>query len=74
MGRDAPLVQAVGKDLGDRGVAVDHEDLLGRGGEVARPAQKVVPIGVGTEPLEVDDPGPDGDLLAEELDRLGPFQ
>ncbi len=34
----------------------------------------MVPVGVGRQALEVDDPGPDGDILAEELYRAGPLQ
>ena len=74
MGWDASLVQVVGEELGDLLVPVDYKDLLRPGGEVLHPLQKVVPVGVGGQALEVDDLGPDGDILAKELDRFGPLQ
>ena len=56
-------------------VAVDHEDVLGLWLlEAADPLEQVVPVGVGAEAVEPDDPRPDGDLLAEQLHPLGPVQ
>lgn len=52
----------------------ENEHLLGLGGEALHPGQQMAPVGVGGQALEVDDAGPDGDLLAEELDGLGPLQ
>jgi len=69
VGGQAPLAQGVGVDLGDLRVAVDHEDLLGVGIVALDPPQQAVPVGVGGQAVEVDDLGPDGDLLAEELHR-----
>ena len=75
MGGDAQLVvQGLGEQLGDGAVPVDHKDLLGLGGEVFHPGQQVGPVRVGGQALEVDDAGLNGDLFAEELDRLGPLQ
>ena len=75
MGGDAQLVvQGLGEQIGDGAVPMDHKDLLGLGGEALHPGQQMAPVGVGGQALEVDDAGPDGDLLAEELDGLGPLQ
>ena len=74
MGGDALVVEGLGKQLGDRAVAVDHKDLLGGGGEAADPVQQVGAVGVGAEALEIHNAGVDGDLLPEELHRLGPLQ
>ena len=74
VGGDAPVVEGLGKQVGDRAVAVDHKDLLGSGAEAADPVQQVGAVGVGAEPLKVDDACVDGDLLAEEFDGLGAFQ
>ena len=69
MGGQSLLPEGVGVDLRHLLVAVDHEHLPGPGAEVLDPPQQAVPIGVGGEAVEVDDPRPHGDLLAEELDR-----
>ena len=74
MGGDIPLVQGVGEELGDGGIAVDHKDLLGSGAEAADPLQQMIPVGVGGQTGEIDDAGVDGDLLTEELDALGALQ
>ena len=74
MGGDVPSVQILGKEVGHLAVPVDHKDLLGGRGKVLDPGEQVVPVRVGGEPLEVDDAGVDGDLLAEQLHRLGPLQ
>ena len=66
-------VKAHGADgLGKQGrylpVAVDDEHMLGLGLlEVGDPVQQMIPVGVGAETLEVDDLGPDGHILAEQL-------
>ena len=69
------LPKGVGEDLGDGGVAVDHEDLVGGGGgHMVDPVQQVVPVGVGGQAPEIVDGSVDGDVLAEETDLLGPLQ
>ena len=62
MGGNAPFREGLGKDFGNRGIAMNHEDLLGLRGEVFDPTQKVVPVGVGGQTLKVDDPGPDSNF------------
>ena len=74
MGGEAPLPQGLGIDIRDLDVSVDHKDLPGFGVKVVDPAQQAVPVGMGGEAVEVDDPGPDGDLLTEELDRFDAVQ
>lgn len=69
VGGQSLFPEGVGVDLRHLLVAVDHEHLPGPGAEVLDPPQQAVPVGVGGEAMEVDDPRPHGDLLAEELDR-----
>ena len=66
VGGDAPLVQVVGEQLGDRAVPVNHKDLLGTGGEVVDPRQEMVPVGVGAQAFEIDNLGLNGDVLSEQ--------
>ena len=68
VGGQSLFPEGVGVDLRHLLVAVDHEHLPGPGAEVLDPPQQAVPVGVGGEAMEVDDPRPHGDLLAEELD------
>ena len=74
MGGNAQLIQVVGEELGDLAVPVDHKDLLRLGREMPHPLQQMVPVGVGGEALEVDHLGPDGDVLAKQLDGAGSLQ
>ena len=74
MGREATLPQRLGIDFRDVLVAMHHKDLFRLGLKGADPSQQAVPVGMGGEPLEVDDAGLHGDLFPKELDRLHPIQ
>ena len=72
MGGDAPLIQIICKEVCDLTIPVYHEHLVRLGGEMADPVQ--IPVGVGRQTGEIQDAGPDGDLLTKELYTFGPLQ
>ena len=74
VGGDAPLIQIICKEVCDLTIPVYHEHLVRLGGEMADPVQQVIPVGVGRQTGEIQDAGPDGDLLTKELYTFGPLQ
>ena len=74
MGGDAPLIQIICKEVCDLTIPVYHEHLVRLGGEMADPVQQVIPVGVRGQAGEIQDPGPDGDLLTKKLYTFGPLQ
>ena len=75
MGCKAQPLYRLGVDGRHLAVAVNHEHMGSlRRIKVLDPVHQVVVIGVRAEAGEVDDLGPDGHVLAEELDTVGPIQ
>ena len=75
MGCKAQPLYRLGVDRRHLAVTVDHEHMGSlRRIKVLDPVHQMVMVGVRAEAGEVDDLGPDGHILAEELDAVGPVQ
>jgi len=69
---ELPLAQGGRERVHGLRLAVDQMDVPGLAFGSVQPREQLAAVRVGREPVQRLDPGPDADLLAVDLDVLGP--